>query len=218
MDALEIVAIFIGIMLYLLIILFYYAMIFLSRAIIIFSYVMQGIGLSTMAKNRGIEKPWLAWVPMVNSWLLGKISDQYREKVTGEDPNLRQKILIRKIIWVASEVAIVMTAILWYVCLIFGMIIAESAGMNSEAVLMPMMPLFVIVLMLLLVAFIVVCVFYCISQYRALFDIFRSSDPKTSTMFFVLSFFSQVALTLGIFLNRRKTLGMPSEQKQISDQ
>ena len=218
MEIFEFVAVRIAIVIYLVLICFYEEMLCLGKAIIIFSYVMQGIGLSTMAKNRGIEKPWFAWVPMADSWLLGKISDQYREKVTGEDPNLRQKILIQKIIWVASEVAIVMTAILWYVCLIFGMIIAESAGMNSEAVLMPMMPLFVIVLMLLLVAFIVVCVFYCISQYRALFDIFRSSDPKTSTMFFVLSFFSQVALTLGIFLNRRKTLGMPSEQKQISDQ
>ena len=76
MDALDFVAIFVGIMLYLLLILFYCATIFASRAIMIFSYVAQGLGFSAMAKNRGIERPWLAWVPMANTWLLGRISDQ----------------------------------------------------------------------------------------------------------------------------------------------
>ena len=37
-------------------------------------FVLQGIGLSTMAKNRGMEKTWRAFVPFVNIYLLGKLA------------------------------------------------------------------------------------------------------------------------------------------------
>ena len=218
MDALEFVAIFVGIMLYLLIILFYYAMIFLSRAIMIFSYVAQGLGLSAMAKNRGIERPWLAWVPMANTWMLGRISDQYREKATGEDPNLRKKLLVRKIVQNASTLAFLGLVLLWYIGMIFAIIFSETFFLDIDALFTPMVLVLYIALLLWIVVYTVISVFYYISQYKALFDIYRSSDPKTSTLFFVLSFFSQIALTLGIFLNRNKTLGMPPEPAEIAEE
>ena len=218
MDALEFVAIFVGIMLYLLIILFYYAMIFLSRAIMIFSYVAQGLGLSAMAKNRGIERPWLAWVPMANTWMLGRISDQYREKATGEDPNLRKKLLVRKIVQNASTLAFLGLVLLWYIGMIFAIIFSETFFLDIDALFTPMVLVLYIALFLWIVVYTVISVFYYISQYKALFDIYRSSDPKTSTLFFVLSFFSQIALTLGIFLNRNKTLGMPPEPAEIAEE
>ena len=37
-------------------------------------FVLQGFGISKMAKNRGLEKRWLAFVPFVNIWYLGKLS------------------------------------------------------------------------------------------------------------------------------------------------
>ncbi len=37
-------------------------------------FVLQGIGISKMAKNRGIEKRWLAFVPFANIWYLGKLA------------------------------------------------------------------------------------------------------------------------------------------------
>ena len=37
-------------------------------------FVLQGIGLSTMAKNRGMKKRWLAFVPFVNVLYLGKLA------------------------------------------------------------------------------------------------------------------------------------------------
>lgn len=39
------------------------------------TYVLRAIGLYTMAKNRGVENAWLAWVPVGNNWLLGQIAD-----------------------------------------------------------------------------------------------------------------------------------------------
>ncbi len=37
-------------------------------------FVLQGIGLSTMAKRRGMDKTWRAFVPFVNIYLLGKLA------------------------------------------------------------------------------------------------------------------------------------------------
>lgn len=36
-------------------------------------YVLMGLSLMTMAKNKGIENPWLAFVPVGNMWIIGKI-------------------------------------------------------------------------------------------------------------------------------------------------
>ena len=41
-------------------------------------YVLQSLGLYTIAERRGIRNPWLAWVPVANMWVLGSISDQYQ--------------------------------------------------------------------------------------------------------------------------------------------
>ena len=38
-------------------------------------YVLQSLALQTMARHRGIANPWLAWVPVGSSWLLGAIAD-----------------------------------------------------------------------------------------------------------------------------------------------
>ena len=59
------------------------------------TYVLTALGLYTIAQRRGINKPWLAWIPVVNVWTLGCISDQYRYVVKGEKKSKR-KVLIGK--------------------------------------------------------------------------------------------------------------------------
>ncbi len=39
----------------------------------IVAYVFSSIGLMTLAKNKGIENAWLAWIPVGNLYILGKI-------------------------------------------------------------------------------------------------------------------------------------------------
>lgn len=38
-------------------------------------YVFEAIGLYTISKNRGYQKPWLAFIPVANAWVLGGIAD-----------------------------------------------------------------------------------------------------------------------------------------------
>ena len=36
-------------------------------------YVLGALGLYTMAKNKNIENPWLAWIPIIQLYVMGRI-------------------------------------------------------------------------------------------------------------------------------------------------
>lgn len=36
-------------------------------------YVLKSIGLYTLANNRGIENPWLAWIPIADLYIMGML-------------------------------------------------------------------------------------------------------------------------------------------------
>ncbi len=54
------------------------------------TYVLQALSLYSIAKRRGIGKPWLSWIPVANTWILGSISDQYQYVVKGKVRNKRK--------------------------------------------------------------------------------------------------------------------------------
>lgn len=46
----------------------------LAFLILIVLFVLQGVGLYTMGKNRNIKGKWLAFVPFANIWFIGKLA------------------------------------------------------------------------------------------------------------------------------------------------
>ena len=98
-------------------------------------YVFQSIGLYTIAKRRGIQNPWLAWLPVGNYWIAGSIADQYRYVVKGEEMNRRTILLVTSAVgmavsWLISGVGMenelldlvvtgldVFTFVIWQICL-----------------------------------------------------------------------------------------------------
>ncbi len=36
-------------------------------------YILKSIGLSTLASNRGIQDPWLAWIPVADLYIAGQL-------------------------------------------------------------------------------------------------------------------------------------------------
>ncbi len=55
--------------------LFSYSLI-IGIAILSILFVLQGIGLSAMAKKRNMKKTWLAFIPFVNIWYMGKLAGE----------------------------------------------------------------------------------------------------------------------------------------------
>lgn len=164
------------------------------------AYILTGKSLSAIARRRGIEKPWLAWVPVGCDWLLGCISDQYRYVVHNQERNARGKLL---------RYNIIMLVMLAVVCLLTGVMVAMAVmGASDEGVL-------VLALLMLLLAYgmLAVAVFYSIAYYKAYFDLFRSCDPDKSLVYLLVSIFASFPLPFFLYSCRNKDLGMPPRQE-----
>ncbi len=164
-------------------------------------YVLQSLGMYTIAKRRGIHHPWLSWLPIGNVWILGSISDQYQYVAKGKIRNRRKVLLGMNI---AGCAAVVLYYIYWLASVI-GLLIAgdqtaEMAPQSIGAVL-----LLVGFVLLLAVLSIVNTVF----TYMAYYDLFESCKPSQAVVFLVLSIFLSFLLPFFVFACRKKDLGMP---------
>ena len=163
-------------------------------------YVLEGKSLSAIARRRGIEKPWLAWVPVGADWLLGCISDQYRYVVHGQERNARGKLLKLGIIGASG-----MMIVSFIVGIVTGLGFAEA---SEEVTLVP-----VLLLILLCYAQLAVLAVYLVAYYKAMFDLYRSCDPKKSLVFLLVSIFVTYPGPFFLFACRTKDLGMPPRQE-----
>ena len=164
------------------------------------AYILTGKSLSAIARRRGIEKPWLAWVPVGCDWLLGCISDQYRYVTFGEESNRRSKLLKMNIFLMAIAVVILT------LCGVIGAIAA--LGGSDDAIL-------VVALFMMALAYgmIPVAVVYSINYYKSMFDLFRSCDPDKSLVYLLVSIFASYPLPFFLYSCRNKDLGMPPRRE-----
>lgn len=183
----------IGIVIYLILMLFVYG-------IAILSYVLQSLGMYSIAKRRGIHKPWLAWIPLGNVWILGSISDQYQYVAKGRIKNKRKALLILGIVMyaliipytamvtsiaasqgdVANEMLTTVFAFLGFFALYFGVVIAAA-----------------------------------VIQYMALYDLYGSCEPKNQMVYTLLSIFVSITMPFLVFACRKKDLGMPPRKEEV---
>lgn len=177
------------------------------------AYVLRSIGLYSIAKRRGINHPWMAWVPVVDMWLLGCISDQFQYVVKGKNKNKRKWLLGLNIaMWVVYIVFFVFFGIM-----MFDVVSGVIGGMSDDQLLAgmmgPMMGMLgsTIPLMGLAIAVTVV-------RYIAMYDLYTSCNPQNNVLFLVLSIFFSVTEPFFIFFNRKKDGGMPPRRAQAQPQ
>ena len=164
-------------------------------------YVLQSVGLHTIAKRRGIHHSWLAWIPIAANWLMGSISDQYQFVAKGRVRN-RRKVLLGLSI---------PTLVLSVVSMVLSITTITATAMDGGAeTMLPMAILVLVVSMFLSILSIVLMVFQCI----ALYDLYASCSPKNAVLFLIL----QLLFGLGsifIFAVRKKDEGMPPRRIQV---
>ena len=61
-------------------------------------YVLSAAAIYVIARRRGLRKPWMAWVPVLNVWLLGSLSDQYQYVVKRKNTSRRTWLLVLNIL------------------------------------------------------------------------------------------------------------------------
>ena len=175
----------------------------LTFGLSILMYVFQSVGLHSIAKRRGIRKPWLAWLPLGNMWILGSISDQYQYVAKGNVRN-RRKVLLGLTI---AMWAIMLPLYVSYGVFLVGMISGFMADGNIVAALLVM-----IVLALALMVIGIIAVVY---QYIALYDLYSSCSPDSAVLMLVLSIFINITMPFFLFAIRKRDGGMPPRKLPV---
>ena len=165
----------------------------------IVSYVLTSVAMYRIAKRRGIHHPWLAWLPVGNSWMLGSISDQYQYVAKHNVTNRRKILVIFSIVTLA-------------ICGIYAALRAAAekalfldASVGGGVVL-------IVLSTLVLFLLISVCIAYSVFAYLAYFDLFRSCKPKNAVLFLVLGAVFTVTLPFFLIACSNKDEGMPPKR------
>lgn len=173
------------------------------------TYVLTSMALYTVATRRGIGKAWLSWVPVLNVWIVGSLSDQYRYVVKGQYKSKRKVLLILKLLSLLFTLCAIIVAVVMAVDL------AGSAmyGMRPQALMRMVMGPALGIAGLALPIF-GLSVASAVIRFMALYDIYTSMDPGNSIMYTVLSILFNVTEPFFLFFNRNKDEGMPPRKPE----
>ena len=178
-------------------------------------YILHALGLYTIAQRRQIKHGWMAWLPIVNLWILGSISDQYQYVVKGKVRNRRKTLVGLSIAMWAMYIVFWIGYIMIFVNLflhtdsLVHMGIAQGMQMFGTPMLVS-----VAAILTMLVLAIILAVF----QYIAYHDLYASCKPDSAVLFTVLSILINVTLPFFVFSCRKSDRGMPPKKSDVQPQ
>lgn len=184
----------------------------LTFGLSIIMYILQALGIYTIAQRRGLKHPWMAWLPVTNMWILGSISDQYRYVALGQVRN-RRKVLLGIQIALMTIVLVLLGA---YVAAIVKLALQIPDVMYVvpqqvvESVLAPMLWVLGV-----LAALWVLAIVGAVLQYVCLYDLYASCIPENKVLFLVLSILINVTMPFFVFACRKKDDGMPPRKDEV---
>lgn len=171
--------------------------------LVLAGYVLNALALYTMAKSRGINHPWLAWVPYANVWIVGSLSDQYHYVVRREIKNRRTVLLTLEILT------------LLFSGVVRSLTVSLSRGVMQSMMFHSLNPYIMtstavsIIGIVCGVASAAVGIFLMVQKYLALYDIYTSCEPDNAVLYLVVSIIFGFLKPLFLFLCRTKEEGMP---------
>lgn len=170
-------------------------------------YVLESVGLYTIARRRGLKNPWMAWVPVLNCWLLGSISDQYRYVAKGQIRNRRMLLL---------ALVIVSTLVGWFGSAVSAANLSALAQLleGGAAPYSGMITGTVGTGLLVVVAGLAAKTALQVCRYMALYDVYTSCDPHNNVLYLVLGILFGFLTPIFLFVNRNKDGGMPPRKEQ----
>ena len=175
-------------------------------------YVLTALALYTIARRRGLKNPWLAWIPVANSWLLGSLSDQYRYVLKGEHRSKRKILLFFRVLITIMWISLM--GLLVNLC--FHAVGNAFWGTMTEdrvfQILHQALNLLVVCLPLIGIS-----IAYAVFRYMALYDLYKSLDPANCVLFLVLSLLFGVTEPFFLFFSRNKDDGMPPRKEPSQD-
>ena len=182
---------------------FYVLLIVLAIAVGVAAYILKSLSLYTIAKRRGLDKPWAAWIPIGDAWIIGCISDQYRY-FTHTDYSERGRDLLKH--GVGLAISYVVSFFFYIVYLVFMILSSTEAPAAIGASSLLMLGLCMFAAIGVMIFFMVR---YYIRYYKALYDVYQSCNPQLPLLFLLLSIFVSYAMPVCLMICRNKDDGMP---------
>lgn len=184
-----------------------------GSALNIVIYVLTALSLYTIAKRRGISKAWLAWIPVVDVWVLGSISDQFRYVVRGENKSKRKWLLTLNVLLTVISIVLVVLVLMMVVSIFIGISTnGDPQTVMEQGILGSVFGMLGACLLILGLS-----IARAVIYYMALYDLYTSCDPKNNVVYLVLSIVplvSTFALPIFLFLCREKDEGMPPRKPE----
>ena len=173
------------------------------------SYVLTAMALYTLASRRGIGKAWLSWVPVLNVWIVGSLSDQYRYVVKGQVKSKRKTLLILNL--VNAVVTVVLLAVA--AAMAADLISSTVYGVGERELLNSVLG-YAFGAAGLALTMGGISIAAAVIRYMALYDIYTSMDPANNVLFTVLSILFRVTEPFFLFFSRNKDKGMPPRKTE----
>ena len=198
-----------------------FAGIFLIMALItmalgIACYVLQSIGLHTLAKRRGIKRPWLAWIPFGDYWIIGSISDDVR--LWNKSVLSYRRIVLTALMAGSMIFSLVQSwpafQMIWAMAGADTMDSGELAA-ELEYYLARIESYETGIGGLLSLAASIASIVATVLYYMCLYDLFASCRPQQKVMFLVLGILINVTLPFFIFACRNHDEGMQNRKEQL---
>ena len=173
------------------------------------AYVLRAAGFYTIARRRGINHPWMSWVPVLDLWVLGCISDQFQYVVKGKDKNKRKWLL-------GLNIALAVVYVVFFV--IFGVMIVNAiattaGGVGEDAILEAVLGS-AVAMLVCLIPMMIIAIAVMVIRYIAMYDLYTSCSPQNNVLFLVLSIFFTVTEPFFIFFIRGLDGGMPPRRTE----
>lgn len=155
----------------------------------IVAYVMSSIGLYTIAKNRGYDKAFLAWIPIANLYLIGAIADNINACYNKTTKNRIVLIVFYIITNIFSTIASMMSSFSeeWMYIDDFENYIASVIG----TVVLPYIILMIISLV------------FAIIRFSVLYKIYQDLSASSGVLWLILTILFQLDW-LALFVLRNK--------------
>ena len=189
--------------------LFYGIYLLIVWAFGIASYVLRALGMYTIAKRRGIHHPWMSWIPVVDLWVLGCISDQFRYVVKGQTKNRRKWLLVLNIVLTVVYIAFFVLFGVMMVTVISGLISGMKENLLVETMMGSMLGTLACIIPMTVLAITVAVI-----RYMSMYDLYTSCSPGNNVLFLVLSIFFNVTEPFFVFFIRHKDEGMPPRRPE----
>lgn len=177
-------------------------------------YVMTSIALYSIARRRELNHPWMAWVPVLNLWLLGSVSDQYQYVTRHENKAKRKVLLVLSILSVVVFAGICAVAVGMVKTLIPMAVEFTASFRVDEEALIRAVGTPVLAVMGLSLPLMGLSIAKTVVRYMALYDVFASCEPRNKTLYLVLSIVGAVFLRnllepIFLLVVKNKDEGMP---------